>query len=36
MGNGEPSTVSAEKREWRYPSPDSMAEFMSKIVCDRF
>ena len=36
MGNGEPSTVSPDKREWRHPSPDSMKEFMLKTVCDRF
>jgi hypothetical protein len=36
MGNGEPSTVSPEKREWRYPSPNTMEELKLKIVCDRF
>ena len=35
MGNGKPSTISPDKSDWYYPSPDSMAEFMLETVCDR-
>ena len=36
MGEGTPSTISNKpKKEWTYPSPDSVAEIVLKQVCNR-